>query len=250
MATYRAGCGQERAAGRCGSGRWPCPGGGGRARTCARETMDAIVVPLEDRRLTQYGRLEAAQHGLGAAFLAAAAARRLQGSSAAERWFACALLLTCALLLWAAVRELRGVATAHGGWLSLAAGVVFSVEWADAWSGGGKLVQPALVLAVLSLLQFALYVPMQRIQTRRRRLRVDGEGVSFRLSPLRRFELRWAEVSHVQVEGAEVRFRCHDGRERRIPLRRLANAAEVADAVVRTSRRAGVHVLATAPAGG
>jgi hypothetical protein len=71
-------------------------------------------------------------------------------------------------------------------------------------------------------------------------LRVDDDGLSFRLNVFRRFQVRWAELASISVEPSEIRLMRRDGGSHRIPLARLVNADEVREAVRLASIQAGI----------
>ena len=203
--------------------------------------MEPIVIYLVDRRLKLLNKYEAVQQGAAAVILISAGYDRLQAATQAHRLFSAALIVAGALLLWIAVREIRGHESSHPGLLNFAAGVALLTEWGVSVAEGGKIFKPTLVMGILSLGLWLLHRPIQRRRRNRRILRMDADGLSFWLNPIRRFRVRWAELAWISVQPAEIRLRRRSGRQHRIPLRRLENAPEVSAAVVSASRDAGVE---------
>ena len=203
--------------------------------------MQPVVVHLQDRRLEMASRVEAIQQGAAAVVLIAAGQERMGSVTSGARVIPGAMIATGALLLWAAFRELRGRVPWHPGFLNLAAGIALLTEWGVSVADGGRTFRASLVMGLLSLGLGAFHHRIQAGRRNRRTLRLDADGLSFRLNPVRRFRVRWADLAAVSVVPDEIILRRHTGRPHRIPLRRLENAREVAEAVLAGSRAAGVE---------
>lgn len=207
-----------------------------------------VVVPLQLRRLEQVERLQMLLEVPPAVSLLLEALHRVRasGASLGDHLFAAAELATSAALIFFTVRELKGrghhAAARKVAAADLAAGAMLTAEWADAVAHGGKYVSPTLLSAltayVLALLP--LWVPGWR--SRRRVLRLDGEGVRYRASPRRRVRATWAELAAVTRTGERVELRRREGSPRVIDLRALRNGDAVWEALAAAATRAGVPV--------
>jgi hypothetical protein len=203
--------------------------------------MEPIIVYLEDRRLKLLTRTEAVQQGAAAIVLIAAGYERFSAPDQQRQMFALGLLAAGALLFLAAMRELRGRRTQHPGLLNLAAGIALLTEWGVAFAENGRIVRPSLLMGAISLGLWMFHRPLERGRRSRRTLRMDADGVSFRLNPFRRFHVRWTELASISIESTEIRFSRAAGQQHRIPLGRLENAGEVSAAVMSACRAAGVE---------
>ena len=207
--------------------------------------MEPIIVYLEDRRLKVINRVEAVQQGAAAIVLISAGYERFSAAGQERPAFALGLLAAGALLFLVAVRELRGRRMGHPGLLNLAAGIALLTEWGVGFAENGRFLRPSLVMGVISLGLWMFHRPLERGRRSRRTLRMDAEGVSFRLNPFRGFRVRWTELASISIESTEIRFARSAGRQHRIPLARLENAGEVIAAVTSACRAVGVACRVT-----
>jgi hypothetical protein len=129
----------------------------------------------------------------------------------------------------------------HPGLLNLAAGIALLTEWGVSIAEGGRMFRPSLVMGVISVGLWFFHAPLERGRRNRRTLRMDSDGVSFWLNPVRRFRVRWSDLSFVSVEPTEIRLQRSSGRRHRIPLARLENAGDVSAAVTSACHDAGVE---------
>ena len=210
--------------------------------------MQPTIIALQDRRRALLSRFEAIQQGAAGFVLIAAGYGRLETAAQGTAVFGGALIAAGLLLLWVAIRELVGKVPWHPGLLNLAAGVALLTEWGVTLAAdGGKIIKPSLVMALISL---GLGLGHRRLHHRRitaRSLRLDAQGLSFHLNPIRNFAVRWDDLASISVQPAEILFQRRSGRRHRIPLGRLDNAGEVVDAVIAASRTVGMESLITHP---
>jgi hypothetical protein len=204
-------------------------------------SIEPIIILLDDRRQQWLAKFEAFQQGAAAVVLVSAGYARLQSEPAGGVVFGSALMAAGAALFAIAVRELRGHPSRRAGLLNLVAGVALLTEWGVSVADGGKLFKPSLVMGIISIGLGLLHHRIQRRRADRRMLRMDAEGLSFRLNLFRRFRVRWSELAWISVHPSEIRLGRRTGRQHRIPLGRLVNAREVCDAVVAACRDAGVE---------
>ena len=186
---------------------------------------------------------------MAAIVLLGAGYARWQAASGSSALFALALLAAGALLLIVAGRELRGIESRHAGSLNLVAGAALLTEWAVTVADRGRLFRPTLLAGLLSIGLGLFHHRLGARQRNRRVLRVDDEGVSFRLNVFRRFQVRWSELASISIEPSEILLARRDGGFHRIPLARLANADEVREAIRRASVETGIGERAVVRAG-
>ena len=204
----------------------------------------AETLQLQDRRLRRAEWIQRIPLALSALVLAEAALPRLAGPARGDQLFAVAELATAVLLvvvLGVAWRQ-RHRPPAALGWVDLAAAAMLFAEWGDRLAHGGKRFSPVLLTALVALALGLGYRPFLRFQEGRRCVRIDEEGLRFRLSLLRRFVLSWPDLASVERSGAALVLHRRDGREHRIPLGRLDNGEEVARRVTAAAARVGVAV--------
>jgi hypothetical protein len=204
---------------------------------------------LQDRRLRQLEWLTRIPLALSAEVLAKAALPRLHGASALDRAFAGAELAAAALVvvvLVVAWRRRHGTPWAFG-WIDVAAAAMLLAEWGDRLAHGGKWLSPVLLTAVFTLAVGLADRPLARLRKRRRVLRLDEEGLHFRFTRLRRFDVPWPEVASMERDGRTFRIRRRHGRERRIDLGRLDNRDHVARALATAAAARGISSRPESP---
>jgi hypothetical protein len=202
--------------------------------------MDPVEIHLDDRRLTMADRVEAVQQGLAAFALLSAGLERY-GTADGARAYAVALIAAAVLLALATLRHLLRSASGSSGTLSIIAGCALLTEWAVSLSDGGRWFRPTLVVALVALTMGIFHGPLHRRRGALRFLRMDAEGVAFRLNPFRRFRVKWAELASITAYSDCIVLQRRNGKEHRIPLTRLNNAFEVTDAVHAAAGRMGVE---------
>lgn len=203
----------------------------------------AQTIFLQDARQRRVEWLNRIPLAVSAVVLADAALPRLDGSPVRERILAGAELAAAVLLviiLAVSWRRRRRTASAFG-WVDLAAAAMLFTEWADQLAHGHRWFTPVFVTAVVMLAIGLANRPLLRYQQRRRVLRLDDDGIRFRLNRLRGFRLAWPELASIERRGTTLRLHRRHGRDRRIDLGRLDNADEVARALARAAAERGVE---------
>jgi hypothetical protein len=204
----------------------------------------AVVIPLALRRVSRATRLQVLlQLPPALALLVSASTRLSSGGSVAGTALGAAQIAGAALLVMVSLRELAGRAGHRRlAAVDLTAGLLLLLEWGSRLAEGGKLFSPALLSGVVGMVLglVPLWAPDWR--TRRRAVRLDGVGISYRSSPLRGFRVDWAELASVGRSGGRMELRSRDGRIRAVRLDALENAEPVWVAVSAAARRAGVPV--------
>jgi hypothetical protein len=211
------------------------------ADSAASATAEAVVVPLSSRRGEKVERVQAAIDGVSAVMLALEARERLArgGGAAALGW---AELAVAALLAAATIAMLRG-RSHFGRWVSALAGLVLLLEGLSKTYGPKGHPSWALTLNGLLLLAMAAMAPrFEAWRARRRVLRLDDEGISYRRSRLRAFEVRRGDVASVAIGETLALVRTRGGRERRIDLADLHDRSEVVAALGAWSAAHGIEV--------
>lgn len=200
-----------------------------------------LTLPLHDRRQKMASRLEACQQALAVFLLLLAIRSRLASPSPADRVMAVAQGAAGLLLLVAIARELSGRESKHVGWTNLLAGILLGLEWTDRITHGGKLVSPTLLTALVSLWLGLFQSRIHVWRSERRRVLIDGDGLDYRFL-YRRFRAAWTEVEAMESGSRALHLHTRAGKRHTIPLGRLENGAEIAEAVLARARDAGVGV--------
>ncbi len=198
---------------------------------------------LQDGRRRRVEWLNRIPLAVSAVLLADAALPRLEGVAAREKVLAGAELAAAGVLvlvLLVSWRRRHRAAPTTIGWIDLAAAAMLFAEWADRLAHGHKWFSPVFVTALATAAIGVANRPLTRHRERRRILRLDDEGIGFRLNRLRGFRLAWSEVASIERTDRLLRIRGRDGRERRIDLGRLDNADEVASALARAAAERGL----------
>ncbi len=214
--------------------------------------MEERIVYLADRRRDLAERIQLFQDVLGVVVLVPAALARLRGTHPLETVLAVVELAAAATLVVSAVRELREELgheqEARISVSGLSGGVVLLIESAVTILGGGKVLSPALLTAVVMIVLALLNPRMVRRRRERRALRLTAEGIELRRSRFRpRVRLPWHEVRSVRSEPGRLLIEGTDGRLRTIALRRYANAEEIRRALLEAARENGLPALESAP---
>ena len=82
---------------------------------------------------------------------------------------------------------------ADSGSLNLTAGLALH---------GARFLQPGLLMGIVSLATSLFHARFDSWWSRRGELRLDGRGLTFRLAPMRRFEVSLAEIAGTVGRGA------------------------------------------------
>jgi hypothetical protein len=203
--------------------------------------VEAVTIPLEDRRAELAQRMEAVTQALAAVSLVSAGLGALPAPDTEGTLLAGFELLAAALLVCAVVRELRpargsaeeGPARAPRiGWVNLFAAAALFAETYHRVYAGGKFSRPTFLLGVVALLLALLNPWIARRRAGMRFFRADDAGIEMRTSRLRGFRLAWDEIAAVERDGDTLLVRTRTGSARRIGLRRYRNGEAVAAALL------------------
>jgi hypothetical protein len=209
--------------------------------------VEAVNIPLEDRRAELAQRMEVVTQALAAVSLVSAGLAGLPAPDTEGALLAGAELLAAALLVGAVVWELR--ATRGGaekgptpvpriGWVNLFAAAALFAETYHRVYAGGKFSRPTFLLGVVALLLALLHPWIARRRAGMRFFRADDAGIELRTSRLRGFRLAWDEIAGVEREGDTLVVRTRSGPVRRIGLRRYRNGEALAAALLEAAARA------------
>ena len=193
-------------------------------------------IVLRSRRVRRALAASAAQHGVAAILLASAGMEVLKASpSRVVGWLSVA---TGVALVVAAVREIRSLRR-HGfepdafPLVDLFAAAMLGLEGVHLHERGKHLLP--WVYGALALLMLAKVVAWPRL-ARLRRVRIDGDGLDVRVSPLRRVRARWEELTAVDSVSDGVRLVGTSGENRTIRLDRFDNRAEAEERILAAAR--------------
>ncbi|MFO1053339.1 MAG: hypothetical protein U1F36_14090 [Planctomycetota bacterium] len=168
-----------------------------------------------------------------------------------RRAYAIISLLTGGALCAAGVREWRSSSesTSRFCWVDVCGGVVALLTALMTYKPQ-KAFQPA-TLAILVGVLLLVRGLFPHLFPRLRKLRLDEDGFSLRLSPLRSCRRTWPELERIETRPRAVTLHHRDGRIRTVSLRSVANAEVVVAALLRSASAHGVSVpeRADAPTG-
>jgi hypothetical protein len=157
-------------------------------------------------------------------------------------------ILVATLVLAAFVRELRAELRAHHGqthsrfgWFDLAAGGFLIFEAFHGAVHKPGYLRPQFLSGVVTIGLGLFHERFHALQKRRRYLKLDEDGLEFRLTRFRRLTLRWEELTAVEVGGSVAIFHRSDGKRHRVRLNLLHNADEVRRGIAEHARAAGVR---------
>jgi hypothetical protein len=211
-----------------------------REQAAGRERREAVVVPLQSRRLERAERLTSLVDAISGLTLGFAAWERIGrgGGAAALGW---AELAVSAALLVAAVLVAMGNG-AVGRWIGLFAGLVFLLEALSRIYGPKGRPSLAHALNGIVLMAVAYLSPwLEERRRARRMLTLDDHGVSYRRSKLRgNWYVPRVHLVRCSIGADDAVLYTHDGRERRIDLADLHNRAEVENALIAWAAAHGV----------
>jgi hypothetical protein len=203
--------------------------------------VEAVTIPLEDRRAELAQRMEAVTQALAAVSLVSAGLGALPAPDTEGTLLAGFKLLAAAVLVGAIVWELRasrggaekGPARAPRiGWVNLFAAAALFAETYHRVYADGKFPRPTFLMGVIALLLALLHPWIARRRAGMRFFRADDAGIELRTSRLRGFRLAWDEVAGVERDGDTLLVRTRAGAVRRIGLRRYRNGEALAAALL------------------
>jgi hypothetical protein len=203
----------------------------------APDPRSDLAIPLLSRRRERGQTFQKIQHAVPAVALLGVGLQGLrQGGQGvalalalAELGTSLLLLISLARALAAAHRSGRGTHTvyAHGvDWFDIFAAGVLAVEALERWHTHHHLPRPTLLLAAVTLALGLFHGRLSGFKAQRRVLRLGPDGIRVR-ARFRHFSAAWRDVARIDLDEREARIVARDGRERRIDLADLRNAAEV-----------------------
>lgn len=196
--------------------------------------MEALEIPLSDRRRRFVQRMQLLQDVFGIVVLIPAASARLQNGTLSHTILGSIEIIAILLALGSAARELKSkhaAAESDVDWSNLFMGVVLFVEYGFNVAAGRKIVSPVLLAAITAVaLAFARPLLQRRLGARRI-MRIDDTGISVRTSRFRRFAFSWSELREVEERGDIIRFHLRDGSSHTLSLEPYDNAADIRNAL-------------------
>ncbi|MBD0320235.1 MAG: hypothetical protein ICV87_07875 [Gemmatimonadetes bacterium] len=212
--------------------------------------MEPRTIHLNDRRVLAANANDLVGHGVAAFGVLGAVSGSFPPRTAGETVLAAAQVAAGVALLAAIAREVweirSGFDRDHGiSWVNLFAAAVLTAGLVQRYQTTGRFSRPAALTALLAAVLAFLGPRIKRRQAERRSLRLDDDGILFRLGPFRRFAARWTEIAALHRDGATLRVELRDGRTRALRLRLVTNRDEVFAAV---SEHASARGIPAAPA--
>lgn len=207
-----------------------------------------LSVPLLSIRRERGRWAQKLQHAIPAFILLGAGVRGLaQGERGLGLALALGELAVSFLLLRTLVKEIKEARRPHSGpaghshgvdWFDIFAGGVLAAEALEHWHTRHHLPRPTLLMAVAMVLIGIFHGKIAAFGNRRQALSLDAAGLGLRKRLLaRRFFARWQEIERIDLDERTARIVVRDGRERRIDLADLRNAAEVRQALLAARER-------------
>lgn len=206
-----------------------------------------VAVPLRSRRVQRGEFFQNVQHAIPAVPLMLQGLKALgDGAHGFELALAIVEVVTSAFLLVTVVRGFRSASHdshhAHGvDWAHIWAAGVLLAEVGEHWHLTHHIQRPAILTAVVTLGLGLFHPQLAHRKARGRQLRIDDDGIVVMRRPLPKWHSTWKELATVTVGEREAVLRTLSGRERRINLADLFNAADVRSALLVAQQRLEEH---------
>lgn len=159
-----------------------------------------------------------------------------------------AVIASVLLVMFA--RDLRGLVhkpqghsrSSHAaiGWFDIAAGALLIFEAFHGHHVKPGYMRPAFVAGLATFGVGLVHGRLHALRTRRRYLKLDGNGVECRPGPFGRFAFAWATLASVDVSEKAAIFQTRSGRRRIVRLTRYNNRGAIRDAIMGHARDAGL----------
>ena len=195
-----------------------------------------VSVPLVSKKRRRALAVQKFQHLVPAVPLLAAGLSALQhGAHGAELALAIFEIATSALLFGTVARELRGLTRRHPhvhsphsvDWFHVFAAGVLLAEALERWHLTHHWARPTLLLSAVTLALGLFHGRIEAGAQRRRALRLDAGGIYVGGKPFRPFRATWDDVASIEIGPRYATIRTRTGRERRLDLGDLEDAAAV-----------------------
>jgi hypothetical protein len=213
--------------------------------------MEPVTIHLRDRRLLAANANDLLGHGVAAFGVLGAVSGSFPPRTPADTILAAAQGVAGIALLVAIVREVWEIRAKvdrdHGiSWVNLFAAVVLTAGLVQRYQTTGRFSRPVALTAILAAV-LAFFGPrIKRRQARNRSVRLDDDGIHFRLGPFRRFSARWDDIAALHRDGSTLRVDLNDGRTRSVRLRLVSNRDEVFAALAEHAAPRGIPSAAPA----
>ena len=201
-----------------------------------------IELDLDDRRRAAALRVQLFQQMASVVVLAPAALHRVRSHAPFLIALGAVEVVAIALASAVALRDLRGRGAPFRRFdpLNALVGTILLVEYAVSLSGGGKRFTPTLLTALAYWALTLLGPHLQERSRRRRRLTIDEDRITVRVSRLRTFRIAWADVGGIVGQDRSLRFTMKDGSQRTLSLGRYGNRDEIRSAVARGAAKVSI----------
>ena len=190
------------------------------------------TIHLHSLQFERIVRSAALQHGLAGLMLLLAGVEQLQEPEPQHAFFAWLGVSAGAFLLAAVVYELRQLRRhEHSviGWVDLFAVPTLIVEALHKLHRGTRYLHYAyFFLAALMLARALLHSRLAHL----RRITLDENGLSARLSPLQKMHWLWRNVAALTCPEAGIEITARDGTKQTISLKQIWNRAEAQEKVL------------------
>ena len=197
---------------------------------------DPLVVPLRSRRQQRAQMFQKMQHAVPAGALLLQGLSTLGGHPHGfELTLGIVEVVAGALVAIAMARAIRTAARphahetdAHGiDWVDLAVAGVLAVEALEKWHARHHVARPTILTAIVMVVLGLGHGRIASRMARRHTLRVDDDGLYIGGKPFRAFRATWGEIAAIEVGDRWATVRTRGGRERRLDLVDLEDAAGV-----------------------
>jgi len=204
-----------------------------------------VIIYLHDKRRQLAAWLPKIQHLVGGMPLLLSGVQKLGDET--ERPMAIVEIAVASIVLAAFIRELHAEIRAHGrpvhspfGWFDLAAGGLLIFEAFHGAHTKPGYMRPPFLSGVLTIALGLFHVRFHEFIARRRYLKIDEDGLEFRVARVRRLVLSWQDLDSVDLAGSHAAFYRTDGRCHKVRLNLFHNQDEVRQGITDQARAAGV----------
>jgi hypothetical protein len=193
-----------------------------------------LTIYLDDRRRRAAGWISKIQHVIAGIPLLIVGIEKF-AADAAERPIATLEIAIALAVLVAFVRELRAEfrqsKSEHGeathsrfAWFDLAAGALLIFEAFHGHHTKPGYLRPQFYSGLVAIGLGLFHHRLQRLQQRRRYLKLDETGIEFRFGPFRKLDLKWNELASMDLNEQKVVLHRTDGRSHSIRLSWFRNS--------------------------
>jgi hypothetical protein len=204
-----------------------------------------VVIYLQDKRRQAAAWLQKIQHLIGGVPLLLSGVQNFADD--AERPMAVVEIVIALLVLTAFIKETRDELRKRGehhdsafGWFDLAAGGLLIFEAFHGAHHKPGYLRPQFLSGVVTIGVGLFHGRLHHLMKRKRYLKLDEDGLEFRVTRFRHLRLRWEGLKSIDLSGSCASFERTDGRRHKVRLNVLHDSEKIKRAIAEHAASAGV----------